>query len=210
MGKRKRGGSRFGQHVEVDGRIFVEHARRKVPDEVLATDTRQVSSNATDQRRLQNTKAEEVRQTRPLARAIEIELVARVLAMHVVKRVVGMALVLERPDAGPVEPRAETELPSQRRLDVPRERPCRNAVGRQRCMDVIICSAERQQASLFALRKHDARNDAKRSGRGGNRAVILEPDRHVKSERLAWPTAIEWGRMRTILVPSLAGATIRR
>ena len=128
-----------------------------------------------------------------------MDLVARVLAMHVLKRVVRMPLVVESPDTGPLESRWEPELPPKRRLDIPGERPRRSTVRSQHGVDVIVCSAERQEAPVLALRKYDACNEPKRSSRGCDRPVVLEPERHVKSDRLACSSAIGRGRIKTMV-----------
>src|SRR5690349_1652071 len=105
-----------------------------------------------------------------------MQLVARVLAMRVVERVVRMPLVLERPDASPLESRAEPEL-----------------------LEVIVRGAEREEAAPFALREDDARHDPKRSRRGCDRTVVLETQGHVESNRLACLAAIERGRIKSIV-----------
>jgi hypothetical protein len=159
LGERERGGGSFGQDIEIDGRLLVEGPRRKLPDEVLATDTRQMRPHARDERRVENAKTQEVRQTRPLAGAIEMEPVMRVLAMHIVKRMVRMPLVVERPDAGALESRAEVKLPSKRGLDIESEAPRRITPRRHDGMNVIVRRAERQEATLLALRKEHPSKD---------------------------------------------------
>ena len=143
-------------------------------------------------------KAQEVRQARALASVIEMDLVARVLAMHVMKGVVGMPLVVERPDAGALESRAEVELPPQRGLHIVSEAPCRMALCGQRGVDVIIRRTERQQTVLFALaRAAPEQGPGARGRRRCDGAIVLEPHGDVESDRLTCAAANGRGRMKT-------------
>ena len=135
-----------------------------------------------------------------------MELVARVLAMHVAKRVVRVALVVEHSDTSPLEARRETELPPERRLDVASERPRRSAVRRHHRMEVIVGGAERQETARVALREHDARDKPKRSRGGCDGAIVLEPERDVKSDRRRGSTAIREGGIETIVGRELVEA----
>lgn len=83
--------------------------------------------------------------------------------MHVVKGVVGMPLVVQRPDVGALESRAEVELPPKRGLDIVSEAPCRITPCGQRFMDVILRRAERQETALLALREQHPSNDPERT-----------------------------------------------
>jgi hypothetical protein len=70
--------------------------------------------------------------------------------------------------------------------------------------------AERQETSLFTLLQHDSSDDPKRGRGGHDRAIVLQPDRHVKSDRLACRATINRGPMKTIVGLSFADETSRR
>lgn len=143
--------------------------------------------HASNQGAPEDTQSEEVRQARPLTHGVEGEgeVVPRVLPVSVVERVVGVPLIVKRPNAGAVESGAEAELPAERCLDVEREGPRRRAVRRQLSVEMIVGNAESQEPSPVALREHDPSNDATSGGRGCDRAIVLEPDRHVKPDRFS-------------------------
>jgi hypothetical protein len=73
-------------------------------------------------------------------------------------------------------------------------------------MEVVIGSAERQESALFALLQHDPSDDAKRCRSRGDRPVVREPDRHVKSNGLACHAAIVRGMIETIVGRAIAEA----
>ncbi len=187
------GGRRLGQDLEVDGKRFVERARGKGPEELLPSDSRQVSANASDQRRLERTQTEEVRKTPRFAHVIERKCVTRVLAVSVVERVVRVPLIVERPDAGALERGTERELPSERALDVMGERACCSPVRSQHRVDVTVGSAVGQEPSTLPLHQHDPRNDPTSGRNGRDGPAVLQPDRHVESDGVAQRAAIEVG-----------------
>ena len=119
-----------------------------------------------------------------------MELVARVLAMHVVKGVVGMPLVVERPDAGALESRAEVELPPQAGLHIVSEAPCRMAPCGQRGVDVIVRRTERQETALFALREQHASKDRSAAG-------VVAMGRSSSSRMVMWNPTGSRARRRT-------------
>ncbi|MDB5220896.1 MAG: hypothetical protein JWO86_8823 [Myxococcaceae bacterium] len=126
--------------------------------------------------------------------------------MSVVEGVVCVLLIVERSDAGAFESGAEAELPHERSLDVARERPRGGAVRRESRMNVVGGRAERQEAALLPLPEHDPSDGAKRRLCGGDRTVVLEPDRHVKSDGLAGQAAIVRVTIETIVGRPIADA----
>jgi hypothetical protein len=77
-------------------------------------------------------------------------------------------------------------------------------------MKVVIGGTEREESALFPLLQHDPSDEAKRCRRAGDRPVVLEPNRHVKSDGLACQEAIARGTIETIVGRSIAGATRRK
>jgi len=210
--ERKGSGCRVGEDVEVEleRSIHVQGIRGELRDEVLPADPRQVRADASDQRRLENAQPEKIGEAGAFASASEIEQVPRVLPMGVVEGVVRMLLILERSDAGALESRGEAELPDERALDVAREGPRGGSVRRERRMKVVIGGAERQESARLPLLQHHPRNDAPGRLRAGDRPVVLEPDRHVKSDGLACQAAIGRGTIETIMGSSIADAISAR
>jgi hypothetical protein len=197
---------RVGQHIEIDLRLHIEDTRRKLRDEVLASDAREMRPHTRDQWSLNDTQPEEIRQRRPLAGPIKTKIVSPVLAMSVVERVVCVPLVMERPNASAFEACAKAKPPAEGRLDVPREGPRRRTIRRQGGMKMIIRSTERQETALVTLREHDTGDDASRSSSSSNGAVILETHRHVESDRLPRVVGIEHGRFERMSVRSVSKA----
>jgi hypothetical protein len=206
IGERKRGGRRVGQDVELERGRDVEDSCRKLTDQIFTADPRQIRADAGDQGRLENAQPQEVGQARSFARAIESEQVPRVLPMGVVEGVVRVLLIVERSDARALESGAEPEPPHERALHVACEGPRGDSVRRECRMKVVIGGTERHEPAPLPLLQHHPGNDAERRGRGGDRAVVLETDRHVKPDGLAGQAAIVGARIEAMVGRSIADA----
>jgi hypothetical protein len=205
--ERERCGGRVRQDVEAERCIHAEGIRVEVPHEVLAANPRQVRADACDERRVDDAQPEEVGEAGALAGAVEIEQVPRVLPVSVVERVVRVPLIPERSDAGALESGGEPELPDERALDVAREGTSGCSVRRERRMEMVVGGTERQEPARFPLLEHHPSDGPPRRLRGGDRPVVLEPDRHVESDGLACQAAIERGTIETIRGSSIAALT---
>ncbi len=133
-----------------------------------------------------------------------------VLPLDVMKRAVGVSLVVERADARSLEARAEAELPAESGLYIERECTCDHGVRRQYRVNVIVGRSESQQASPLALQENDACEDSPRGCGGRDRSIVFEPKHHVKTERREMMGMIPTGTMKTIVGLGIMGRTIGR
>jgi hypothetical protein len=90
-----------------------------------------------------------------------------------------MPLILQRPDAYPLEALAERESKAERDLDIVRERP---GGGSVRCQLRMQGSSAAPKAKRpLALREDDRRKHAASGVRRRGRPIVGETDRHVKA-----------------------------